>query len=131
MNIPEDLKYTKTHEWARVEGGEAVVGITDYAQEQLSDIVFVELPGIGDSFKQGDSFGVVESVKAASDFYTPLSGTVTAANDALLKDPALVNKDPYGAAWMVKLQPVDLKELGNLMDAAAYARFLETEGGHH
>ena len=133
MKIDPNCKYTKTHEWVRLQGPLAVMGFTDYAQEQLSDIVFVELPPVGVSYDQFATLGTVESVKAASDYYAPLSGTVVAVNGALLSEPALVNTDPYGAAWFVKLQPKDLKELDNLMDSAAYAKWVEEEtakGGH-
>jgi glycine cleavage system H protein len=126
--------YTETSEWVRFEGDGAVVGITDYAQDQLSDIVYVEFPDVGDAFAQGDSFGVVESVKAASDCYMPLSGEITAANDELEGAPELMNEDPYGAAWMIKLKPSNKdEELGKLMDAAAYEKFIQEEiekGGH-
>ncbi|MBM3136491.1 MAG: glycine cleavage system protein GcvH [Chloroflexi bacterium] len=133
MKIDPNCKYSKTHEWVRLEGPLAVMGFTDYAQEQLSDIVFVELPPVGAGYDQFATLGTVESVKAASDYYAPLSGTVVAVNEALLSEPALVNTDPYGAAWFVKLQPKDLKELDNLMDSAAYAKWVEEEtakGGH-
>ncbi len=101
MNIPAELKYSKTDEWVRVEGANATAGITDYAQDQLSDIVYVELPGAGETFDKEQRFGAVESVKAASDLSLPVSGTVTAVNDSLTSAPEVVNKDPYGAGWMV------------------------------
>lgn len=123
--IPENLKYTKDHEWVRVEeNGTVVIGITDYAQSSLGDITFVELPESDESFEEGDSFGVVESVKAASDLYMPLSGKVLESNAMLEGNPEAVNSDPYGEAWMVRVQPEDLSELDNLMDAAAYAEIV-------
>ncbi len=119
--IPENLLYTKEHEWVRVdEDGMVCVGITDYAQESLGDITFVELPETDESFAEGETFGVVESVKAASDLYMPIGGTVIETNESLLDAPESVNADPYGAAWMIKVKPDDSSELGNLMDAAAY-----------
>ncbi len=117
---PAELKYQATDEWIRLEGEEATVGITDYAQDQLNDIVFLELPAVGDTFAQGDSFGVVESVKAASDLHLPAGGTVTAVNDAVEDEPELANADPYGAAWLVRIRLDDAGELAGLMDAAAY-----------
>ena len=125
MNIPTDLKYAKSDEWVRVEGDTAAVGITDYAQNQLSDIVFVELPSVGAALKQGEAFGAVESVKAASDVYLPISGEVTAVNDDLSASPELVNSDPYGKAWMVKVKIADVSGLNDLMDAAAYEKYCE------
>ncbi|MEK7786463.1 MAG: glycine cleavage system protein GcvH [Chloroflexota bacterium] len=125
MNIPSDLKYTKNDEWVRVEGGTATAGLTDYAQTQLSDIVFVELPSVGATLKQGESFASVESVKAASDVYLPLGGEITAVNETLADSPELVNQDPYGKAWMVKFKAADMGELGGLMDAAAYEKYCE------
>ena len=117
---PAELKYQATDEWIRLEGEEATVGITDYAQDQLNDIVFFELPAVGDTFAQGDSFGVVESVKAASDLHLPAGGTVTAVNDSVEDEPELANADPYGAAWLVRVRLDDAGELAGLMDAAAY-----------
>jgi glycine cleavage system H protein len=125
--IPEDLRYTEEHEWARLEGDTVVVGITDYAQEQLGDIVYVELPEIGEDFARGETIGEVESVKARSDLYTPVSGEVVEANEDLMDDPAVVNQDPYGEGWMVRLQLSDLSELEGLLDAAAYAKVVEEE----
>ena len=123
--IPENLKYTKDHEWVRIEeNGTVVIGITDYAQSSLGDITFVELPESDESFEEGDSFGVVESVKAASDLYMPLSGKVLESNAMLEGNPEAVNSDPYGEAWMVRVQPEDLSELDNLMDAATYAEIV-------
>jgi len=127
--VPEDLRYSRTHEWARREGQTAVVGITDYAQSQLGDVVYVELPEVGEEYRRGDALGVVESVKATSDIYAPLSGKVVEINQALMDDPAVVNRDPYGEGWMVRLELLDPGEWEELLDAAAYARLME-EGGH-
>src|SRR5690606_37740993 len=121
--INDDLLYTRDDEWVRVEGEEAVVGISDYAQNSLSDIVYLELPSVGDTYGKGDSFGVVESVKAAADLYLPVSGEVTAVNEALIDRPELVNEDPYGEAWMVRIRLGDASELDDLMDADAYRAF--------
>lgn len=123
--INDDLLYTRDDEWVRVEGEEAVVGISDYAQNSLSDIVYLELPSVGDRFGKGDSFGVVESVKAAADLYMPVSGEVTAVNEALVDRPELVNEDPYGEAWMVRVRLDDASELDELMDADAYRAYNE------
>ena len=120
---PEDLHYTDENEWVKMENGEAVAGVTDYAQDQLSDIVFVELPQVGDSFAKNDSFGVVESVKAASDLYMPVGGEITAINSALEDTPELVNEDAYGKGWMVRFKPSDPSEMDGLMDAKAYEAF--------
>lgn len=126
MNIPEDLKFTRNDEWVRIEGNHGTVGITDYAQEQLSDIVFVEvIAGAGEAIQQGDSCATVESVKAAADVYAPVSGTVTAVNEALPDKPELVNSDPYGDAWLLKLDLSDTSEVEGLLDAAAYRQHCE------
>lgn len=124
MNLPENLKYTKDHEWIRVEGTTGTVGITDHAQGELGDVVFVELPAAGRSVKQGESFGTIEAVKAVSDLYAPVSGSVTDVNPDLNGTPELVNKDPYGKGWMVKIQLSKPDELKNLLDAAAYSSML-------
>ncbi len=124
-NIPADLKFTESDEWIRVEGNEATIGVSDYAQEQLNDIVYVELPDIGAEYGKGDTFGVVESVKAASDMHMPVSGTIIAVNEALEDAPETVNSDPYGAGWFVKITLANPSELASLMDAAAYAKYLE------
>ncbi|MCA9973941.1 MAG: glycine cleavage system protein GcvH [Anaerolineales bacterium] len=118
-NIPQDLRYTKDDEWARKEGNEIAVGITDHAQDALSDIVYLELPNVGDFFGVGETFGVVESVKAAADLYMPLSGTVTAVNEDLVDSPEQVNSDPYGA-WMIRLEPSEPHQWDELMDAETY-----------
>jgi glycine cleavage system H protein len=125
-NIPEDLKYTQSHEWvSREANGNARIGITDHAQEALGDLVFVELPAVGDLVDQGDSVSVVESVKAASDIYAPITGEVVAINEDLEDDPALVNNDPYGDGWLYEVAPSDETELDDLLDAAAYEETLE------
>jgi glycine cleavage system H protein len=118
--VPTDLHYTKDHEWVRVDGDEAVVGITDYATNQLGDIVFVELPDVGRTLSQAGTFGVVESVKAVSDLFSPVSGEVTSGNDALAAAPELVNSDPYGDGWMIRLKLANPTEVDELLDAAAY-----------
>jgi len=118
--VPTDLHYTKDHEWVRVDGDEAVVGITDYATNQLGDIVFVELPDVGRTLSQAATFGVVESVKAVSDLFSPVSGEVTSGNDALAAAPELVNSDPYGDGWMIRLKLANPTEVDELLDAAAY-----------
>jgi glycine cleavage system H protein len=118
--VPGDLRYTSDHEWVRVEGDEVVVGITQFAADQLGDIVFVELPAAGKDLKAHATFGVVESVKAVSDLFAPLAGHVVAGNDALAANPELVNTDPYGAGWMLRVRPADTAEIDALLDAAAY-----------
>jgi glycine cleavage system H protein len=118
--VPTDLRYTKDHEWVRVEGDEATIGITQYAADQLGDIVFVELPDAGRSLDQFSTFGVVESVKAVSDLFAPLSGEVTATNEALAGSPELVNGDPYGAGWMLRLRVADAAQLEDLLEPGAY-----------
>ena len=120
MNVPAELKYTKEHEWIRVEGDEAFVGITDYAQSQLGDIVFVECETVGDTLKAGDTFGTIEAVKTVSELYLPVSGEVLEFNDALEDEPELVNKDPYGEGWLIKMKPADPKAVEDLLDAEAY-----------
>ena len=119
-------KYTKEHEWVRMEGETAVIGITDHAAEQLGDVVFVELPNVGQSFGEGDDMAVVESVKAASDVYAPISGEVVDVNGAIVDEPAKVNDDPSGAAWFVKIKPSDPGQFEALMDEAAYKEFAES-----
>ncbi len=128
MNFPSDLKYTKSDEWIRVTGNEAEAGLTDYAQGHLSDIVYVELPEVGAEFKQGASFGSIESVKAASDMNLPASGTITAVNDGLADAPEAVNQDPYGKGWIVKFTLHNASELASLMDAAAYEAYCNERG---
>ena len=126
MNFPKDLKYTKDHEWARVEGDVVVVGITDHAQSALGDIVYVDLPKVGREVKIGETFGVVESIKAVSDLYSPVSGKVVAVNDALPEEPAVLNREPYTTAWMVKIQLSNSAELDGLMPADAYTSYVAT-----
>jgi glycine cleavage system H protein len=122
--VPGDLRYTKEHEWIRVEGDEAVIGITQYAADQLGDIVFVELPDAGRALERAATFGVVESVKAVSDLFAPVSGEVTAGNDALGGTPEVVNTDPYGEGWMVRVRLADASQLDALLDAAAYEQLI-------
>lgn len=122
--VPDGLWYTKDHEWARVEGNRARVGITDHAQHELTDVVYVELPALGRAAKKGEEIGVVESVKAASEVYAPLSGTVVEVNRALEDKPELVNKEPYGGGWFVVLEVADGAEASQLMDAAAYRKHI-------
>ena len=117
---PDDLQYTREHEWVRFDGDDATVGITDYAQEELGDIVYVELPQEGDQLKRSDSFAIVESVKAASDVYSPLSGEVVATNAELAAKPELANEDPYGTGWMIRIKRSDAGESDDLLDAAGY-----------
>ena len=119
--FPSDLKYTKNDEWTRLEGNTATIGVTDYAQEQLSDVVFVEIVvSEGDEIQKGDTIASVESVKAAADVYSPVSGVVTAVNTELADEPEVINSDPYGKAWMIRVQLSDKSELDQLMDAQAY-----------
>ena len=120
MSAPSDLRYTRDHEWVRLDGDEATIGITQYAAEQLGDIVFVELPDTGRDLEVAKAFGVVESVKAVSDLFAPLSGVVTSTNDALAQEPELVNSDPYGAGWMVKLTVADPAQVDDLLDGDGY-----------
>ena len=129
MNFPAHLHYSKDHEWVEVDGNRARIGITDYAQESLGDIVFVELPQVGDELATGDSFGVVESVKSASDVYAPVGGKVVAVNEALLDAPQDINADPYGKGWMVELELSDPSEVESLMDAGAYLELVKEEKG--
>lgn len=123
--IPQDLRYTKEHEWARLENGNVRVGITDYAQEELHEIVMVELPSVGDKVKAGERFGTVDSVKATSDLFAPIAGEVVEVNEALEEAPELVNNDPYGEGWMILVKPSDPKELDNLMTAEDYRKYVE------
>lgn len=125
MNIPDDLKYTKDHEWVRIDGNTITVGITDHAQEQLGDIVYAELPEEGESVSKEEAFGVLESVKAVSDCYAPVSGKVLEINNVLTENPETVNEDPYGDGWMVKIEASNPSELEGLMDKNGYAAFLK------
>lgn len=118
--VPQDLKYAKSHEYARIAGNEATIGITAYAAEQLGDVVFVELPEVGRELAKGDSFGVVESVKAVSDLYAPLSGKVIAVNDRLNDESSLINDDPFGEGWIIKIAPSNPSEAAEILDAKQY-----------
>ncbi len=120
MKFPENLKYTNEHEWIRVEGDVAYVGITDYAQEQLGDIVFVDVPTVGETLDANEVFGTIEVVKTISDLFLPVGGEILEQNEALEENPDLVNKDPYGEGWLIKMKPSDLSQLDDLMDAEAY-----------
>ena len=124
MSVPEELQYTRSHEWVRTEGETATVGITDHAQDELGDIVFVELPEVGATFDAGDSFGTVESVKAVSDLYAPVGGEVVEVNEALNDSPEKINEDPYGEGWIIKLR---VSDEGSLLSASDYEQFLEEE----
>ena len=125
MKFDSSARYHEEHEWIRVEGNEGVIGISDYAQDQLSDVVYVDLPEVGDSFKKGEVLCTVESVKAASDVYMPVGGEILEINEALEDSPELVNKDPYGEAWLVRIAIANLAELDDLMDAEAYRAYVE------
>jgi glycine cleavage system H protein len=129
MQIPDDLQYTKDHEWIRFEGERGIVGITDFAQDALGDVVFVELPTVGASLTQGQTFGVVESNKTVSDLFAPVAGRVVEVNAELKTRPELVNQDPYGAGWMIKLAPASADDRTGLLDAAAYRSQVESERG--
>jgi glycine cleavage system H protein len=122
--VPEDLRYTKEHEWVRVDGDEAIVGITQYAADQLGDIVFVELPAVGRSLEQFATFGVVESVKAVSDLFAPVAGEIVAVNDALADQPELVNTQPFGDGWMVRVRLADKGQVDALLEPAAYEQLI-------
>lgn len=124
MHIPEELKYTKDHEWARIEGDIATVGITDYAQSELGDIVYVELPEIGKKTKQSESFGTIEAVKAVSDLFAPLSGEIVEVNSTLANQPEVINKDPYGEGWLVKIKFSNKNEINNLLDKSKYEELI-------
>ena len=123
-NYPADYRYTKDHEWIKVEGSVGTIGITDYAQHELGDVVFVELPKLGTQIKAGKSFGTVESVKAVSEIFSPVSGEVTETNSLLSDSPEKVNQDPHGAAWLIKVKLADPKEASSLMDATAYEAYV-------
>ncbi len=124
---PEDRRYTKEHEWVRLEGDRGTVGITDYAQEQLGDVVFLELPEVGRRLAPGEVFGTVESVKAVSELYAPVAGEVVEVNSALTQKPEVVNSDPHGAAWMMKVKLADPAAVAGLMDGRAYQAYVESE----
>ncbi|WP_035242557.1 glycine cleavage system protein GcvH [Desulfobacter vibrioformis] len=125
LNFPSDVKYTDDHEWAKIEGDLVSVGISDYAQDQLGEIVFVEMPEIGDTFGQGDEFGSVESVKAVSEIFLPIAGEIVGVNSELEDAPELVNTDCYGKGWLVKIKPADLSQMDSLKDQAAYLEMLK------
>ncbi len=124
MNVPENLKYTKDHEWAKIEGDVATIGITDYAQGELGDVVFVELPEVGTTLNAGDTFGTIEAVKAVADLYAPLSGEVVEINPELESTPEKVNQDPYGEGWMIKVKLSNPAEADDLMDAEKYKELI-------
>ena len=126
-DVPEHLHYSKDHEWVRVEGSTAIIGITDYAQNQLGDVVYVELPKVGDAFAAHESFGSVESVKAVSEIFTPVSGEVVGVNDSLQETPEKVNADPFGEAWMIKIRMKSPGEVDSLLTAAEYEDFTKAE----
>lgn len=128
MNVPADRKYRSSHEWAKLEGEVVTVGITDYAQHELGDVVYVELPEVGREVEAGEAVAVVESVKTASDIYAPVSGEVVEANGALEESPERVNEDPYGEGWLFKIRPKDPSEFESLLDPDAYLKVLEEEG---
>jgi len=126
-NVPEDLHYSKDHEWVRVEGDQAIIGITDYAQNSLGDVVYVELPKAGDEFAANEPFGSVESVKAVSEVFTPIAGTVVTINESLADEPETVNSDPYGQGWMIRLKMANPGEVDSLLTAAEYEDFTKAE----
>jgi glycine cleavage system H protein len=128
---PKDYRYTKEHEWIKADGATGTIGITDYAQHELGDVVFVELPKVGTQLKAGQSLGTVESVKAVSEIFTPVSGEVTETNPALVDAPEKINSDPYGSAWLIKIRLADPKEPGSLMDAAAYEVYIAEKAKEH
>ncbi len=130
MNIPSELKYTKDHEWCRIEGDVAVVGITDFAQSELGDVVFIELPASGSATAAGKEFGTIEAVKAVSELFAPVSGKIVEVNTAVADTPETVNQDPYGEGWMIKIKLSDPAEVGGLLDAAAYNQLIGEGGGH-
>jgi len=127
MDFPNDLKYSRSHEWVRVEGSEAVVGLTDYAQEELGDIVYIELPEEGGEVEKETAFGVVESVKATEDLFSPVSGKVVEVNSPLDDSPEMVNEDPYGDGWLIRLEMTDQDEIKELMNAEQYHAYVEAE----
>jgi len=130
VSSPADLKYSKSHEWVRVDGDVATIGLADHAQSELGDITYLELPDVGDTVTAGEPLGVVESVKAASDIYAPVGGEVIERNENAVNAPELVNQSPFGDAWLIKVKVADAADLDELMDAIAYDEFLESEAGH-
>lgn len=127
MNVQPDLRYTKDHEWIRLEGKQGTIGITDHAQEELGDVVYVELPAVGQQIQKSKSLGVVESVKAVSEIFSPVNGKVVEVNSALSGKPEQINQDPYGKAWMVKMEVADPSDLDNLMNAEEYKKYVQEE----
>ncbi len=127
MTFPEDLKFSKEHEWVRVSGNIATIGVSDYAQDQLGEIVFVELPDEGEEFSQSDAFGVIESVKSVNDIYAPVSGKIVEINDPTVDSPEIINDDPYSEGWLVKIEMADPKELKELMTAKEYEAYIKEE----
>ena len=127
MNFPEDLRYTKDHEWARSKGGRVLVGITEFATDQLGDVVYVDLPAVGEQVTKGEAFGVVESTKAVSDLYAPVSGKVVEVNSPLVDAPEGINEDAYGDGWMIAIEPSNPKELDELLDAKAYTALVQEQ----
>ncbi|KAF0131899.1 MAG: gcvH [Bacteroidetes bacterium] len=125
MNIPSDLKYTKDHEWIRVSGNKGVVGITEFAQKELGDIVFVEVETVDETLEEGETFGTIEAVKTVSDLFMPIGATITEFNEALIDTPELINKDPYGEGWIVEVDITNTDQLADLLDAAAYSALIE------
>jgi glycine cleavage system H protein len=128
---PADFRYSKEHEWVKVEGGTGTVGITDYAQSELGDVVFVELPKVGTQMKAGQSIGTIESVKAVSEVYCPVSGEVTAVNDALSNSPEKINQEPHAGGWLIKLKLANPSEVSALMDATAYTAYVDSKAKEH
>lgn len=130
MEIPQDYKYTRTHEWVKIDGDVVTIGITDFAQSELGDITYLELPGVGANLQQSEPFGVVESVKAASDIYAPVTGEVVEENAAAIDSPEVVNSSPYGDAWLLKIRVTEASQLEGLLDADAYSKLVAESGGH-
>ncbi len=128
---PKDYRYTKEHEWIKVDGGNGTIGITDYAQHELGDVVFVEMPKVGTQLEARQSFGTIESVKAVSEIFSPVAGEVIETNPALADTPEQINKDPHGAAWLIKVRLADSKEVSTLMDAAAYEAYIADQAKEH
>ncbi len=126
-NIPEDLRYSEEHEWIRPASNHVTIGVTDHAQEQLGDVVFVELPEVGDEITRGAEFGAIESTKAYSELFAPVTGEVTEVNDSLIDAPEMLNKDPYGDGWMIRIAPAEESDIDDLMDAEAYREHIENE----
>ena len=127
MSFPDDVRYTREHEWARLEGGQVTIGITSYATDQLGDVVFVELPEAGKAVEAGKTFGVVEAVKTVSDLYAPLSGVITEVNAALSDNPALVNQEPFGDGWMIRVRPTNPADLNGLLSHVDYEKLIEEQ----